>query len=240
MKPLSEVSNYRIERGDPDPRGYTVVAADGRDIGEVDDLIIDTDAMKVRYLVVDLDDDSSAAGSDGGSIVLPVQDVDVSSSDRRVIARTYAGTEARYARASATDRSAGTDHDHSRMTRAEEELHIGKQEVTRGEVRVGKHVETEHVSQPVTRRREEVTIERRPVEAGARADASIADDEIRIPLVEEEIVTEKRAVVKEELVVGKRIVEERDTVEADLRREEFDIDNPTETGPRTRRPDRNR
>ena len=106
--------------------------------------------------------------------------------------------------------------------------------MSRGEGRVSKHVETEHVSEPVTRRREELVVERRPVEAGARADASISDDEIRVPLMEEELVVEKRPVVKEELVVGKRIVEERDTVEADVRREEFDIDDKTQPGSRDR------
>jgi uncharacterized protein (TIGR02271 family) len=234
MKPLSEVSNYSIEPGDPDPRGYTVVAADGRQIGDVDDLIIDTQAMKVRYLVVDLE---GASTSGRGSILLPVQDVDVSSGARQVIARTYSGNEATYARASSHGRSHSrdaTEHDRTRLTRSEEELEIGKREVSGGEARIGKHVTTEHVSEPVTRRREEVIVERRPVEAGARADASISEDEIRVPLREEEVVVEKRPVVKEELVVGKRVVEERDTVEADVRREEFDIDNPTDTRTRTR------
>ena len=35
---------------------------DGRKIGEVDELIVDTEATKVRYIAVDLDED--AAGSD--------------------------------------------------------------------------------------------------------------------------------------------------------------------------------
>ena len=50
----------------------------------------------------------------------------------------------------------------------------------------------------------------------------------RIPLTEEEVVVDKRAVVKEELVVGKCIVEEQETVQADVRREEFDIDRNVE------------
>lgn len=232
LKPLSEVSSYTIERGDPDPRGYTVVAGDGRRVGEVNDLIIDTEAMKVRYLVIDVNDDAST----DRSVLIPVSDVDVRSDARQVVARSYSGSERSY-RGSASaalgsgeyDRAGEDEQERSRLTRAEEELHIGKREVSRGEVRVGKHVETEHVSEPVTRRREEVVIERRPVEAGARADASIRDDEVRIPLMEEEVVVDKRAVVKEELVVGKRVVEERDTVEADVRREEFDIENPDTT-----------
>ena len=58
--------------------------------------------------------------------------------------------------------------------------------------------------------------------------------------MEEEVVVEKRPVVKEELIVGKRIVEERDTVHAEVRREEFDIDENvnTSTGARPKRHDR--
>ena len=236
MKALSDISNYTVEHGDPDPRGYTVVGGDGRDIGRVDDLIVDTSEMKVRYLVVELNDDQS----DGGdrSILVPAEQADVRTDNNQVVvathtgsARSYAGTGASEGIRDVADRTTG--HDRT-LTRTEEELHVGKREVSRGEVRVGKHVETEHVSEPVTRRHEEAVIERRPVEAGARAHANIADDEIRVPLMEEEVVVEKRPVVKEELVIGKRVVEERDTVEADLRREEFDIDEPGRRSSTTR------
>ena len=227
LKLISDVSNYKIEKGDPDPRGYRVIHIDGRPIGVVDDLLIDTAAMKVRYLVVD-PEETSAGTQGSGSILVPVEDVDVRSDSRQVVARRFTGQEQRWTA------QRGTERDSARLTRAEEELQIGKQEVTRGEARIGKHVETEHVSEPVTRRREEVVVERRPVEAGARADASISEDEVRVPLTEEEIIVEKRPVVKEELVVGKRQVEERETVEADLRREEFDIENPDDTSSRGR------
>ena len=64
---------------------------------------------------------------------------------------------------------------------------------------------------------------------------STGSDEVRIPLTEEELVVEKRPVVKEELVVGKRVVEDRDVVEAEVRREEFDIDTAaTPKGERSR------
>jgi uncharacterized protein (TIGR02271 family) len=154
-----------------------------------------------------------------------VERFDVDSSRREVLARRYGamGFDANSG-AYAYARQSTVERDRTTLTRSEEELHIGKREVARGEVRIGKHVETERVSEPITTRREEVVIERRPVEAGARADASIAEDEIRIPLTEEEVVVEKRPVVKEELVVGKRVVEDQEVVEADVRREEFDVD----------------
>ena len=55
--PLDELDDFKVAEGDPDVRGWSVMASDGRKIGEVDNLLIDTAAMKVRYLDVDLDDD---------------------------------------------------------------------------------------------------------------------------------------------------------------------------------------
>lgn len=238
LRPLSEISSYTIEKGDPDPRGHTVISGDGRRIGEVEDLIVDTSAMKVRYLVVDLDKHAARGDLSSGSVLLSPDDVELRGDSHQVIARSYTGREAAYTRgpshaAASAERDRTSDHRRT-LTRTEEELHVDKREVNRGEVRVGKHVETEHVSQPVSRRRDEVVVERRPVEGGARAQADISEDEIRMPITEEELVVEKRPVVKEELVIGKRTVEEQDTVEADLRKEKFDIDKDTHVTSRMR------
>ena len=114
------------------------------------------------------------------------------------------------------------------ITRSEEELAIGKRTREAGEVAVHKTVETEHVRERVPFRREEVTIERHPVEGDRRADAGdIGEDEIRIPIREEEVVAEKRAVPKEEIVVRKHAVQDTETVEADLRKERVDVDDKT-------------
>jgi len=58
--PLDDLDDFRVAGDDPDPRGWEVVAADGGKIGEVDDLLVDTAAMKVRYLDVGVDDRLSA------------------------------------------------------------------------------------------------------------------------------------------------------------------------------------
>jgi uncharacterized protein (TIGR02271 family) len=240
LKAMSDLPDYKVESGDPDPRGWTVRTTDGRTVGRVEDLVIDTTAMKVRHLIVAPEGASANASTEGRTILLNVSDVDLRKDSREIVARSFPGmaSTAGMADRTATAGTRGTEHDRTSITRAEEELNIGKREVSRGEVRVGKHVETEHVREPVTRRHEEVTVERRPVEAGARADASIGNDEIRVPLMEEEVVVEKRPVVKEEIVVGKRMVEERDVVEADVRREEFDIDKDVKPGAPPRGPRR--
>ena len=51
-----------------------------------------------------------------------------------------------------------------------------------------------------------------------------------MPVTEEEVVVEKRPVVKEEIRVRKDVVEDEEVVEEDVRREEIDVDDQTERG----------
>jgi hypothetical protein len=57
LTPLRRLHSYRVAGGDPDVRGWLVLGADGRKIGEVDDLLVDTESLRVRYLDVTLDPD---------------------------------------------------------------------------------------------------------------------------------------------------------------------------------------
>jgi uncharacterized protein (TIGR02271 family) len=97
--------------------------------------------------------------------------------------------------------------------------------VQAGEAYLRKTVETEHVRQEVPVTHEEVTVERRPLSADAATDVTISEDEIRIPVMEEEVVTEKRVVPKEEVVIRKRAVSDTEVVEDDVRRERVDVDD---------------
>jgi photosynthetic reaction center H subunit len=61
IAPLKELKDYKVASDDPDVRGWNVLARDGRPIGEVHDLLVDTAAMRVRYLDVELDRDLLAS-----------------------------------------------------------------------------------------------------------------------------------------------------------------------------------
>lgn len=62
LRKLDELDDYQVADGDPDIRGWEVKCG-GKEIGKVDDLIVDVGAMQVRYMQVELDDDSlSSAG----------------------------------------------------------------------------------------------------------------------------------------------------------------------------------
>ena len=232
LRRLSD-ADFKVADNEPDVRGWTAVSRDGRTIGEVDDLIIDTAAMKVRFLEVDPDEDVAGTGTD--PIYIPIASADVDNTNERVVVRGDAAavrglvpsdfaSQFSASTNTRTNMSRGRGEGAQRLTRAEEEVHIGKRAVEGGEVRVGKHVETDRVRDQVDVTREQVHIDRRPVsDARGSAEIGAATDEIRVPIVEEEVVVEKRPVVKEELVISKEQVHETRPVDVEVRKEQFDI-----------------
>lgn len=68
---LRNLQGYRVAEGDPDIRGWEVVGGDGRRIGEVNDLLVDTAAGKVRYLDIQLDPALYRTGPDAAAPVEP-------------------------------------------------------------------------------------------------------------------------------------------------------------------------
>lgn len=52
LVPLSELKDYHVAKDNTDVTGWRVVGADGEKLGDVRDLIVDMNAMKVRYLSV--------------------------------------------------------------------------------------------------------------------------------------------------------------------------------------------
>lgn len=160
--------------------------------------------------------------------------------ERGIFGSRRTGATAAGAAAGATGAAFGntdrTDRDHldrdrlgadqeARVVRSEEELSVGTRQVQAGEAYLRKRVETEQVHQNVAVTHEEVEIERRPLGAGASMNATITDDEIRIPLMAEEVVVEKRIVPKEEIVIRKHAVQEEQVVDETLRRERVDVDD---------------
>jgi PRC-barrel domain len=69
--PLGQLDDFKVAEGDPDVRGWEVLASDGRKIGEVDELLVDTSAMKVRYLDVDVDGGVMGDGLDR-HVLIPI------------------------------------------------------------------------------------------------------------------------------------------------------------------------
>ena len=118
------------------------------------------------------------------------------------------------------------DEDELRVQRSEEELLAGTREREAGSVNIRKRVRTARERLEVPTRREEVSVERVPV-SGEATGAQIGGDEVSVPVVEDEVVVQKRPVAKEEIRVRKDVVHEQQIVEEDVRREEVDIEDDT-------------
>jgi uncharacterized protein (TIGR02271 family) len=276
--PLNKLDDFKVAEDDPDIRGWEVMSADGRRLGKVDELLVDTNAMKVRYIDVEVER-GMIAGGDDRHVLVPIgyarlererdavvvdnlQATDLGNLpayDHRPLTRDFEtsvrdsfgrGTTTTGTTGLAAAGTTGTTNtaddfyghqsfddnrfyasrrgetemgDERHLTLSEEQVDINKRQVAAGEVDVRKRVETEHVRESVPTMREEVTVERRPVTDALHADARITEDEIRIPLHEEEVVMEKRVVPREELVVKKHQVTENQVVETDVRREEAEV-----------------
>jgi uncharacterized protein (TIGR02271 family) len=87
---MKEVEDdYKVASDDPDVRGWDVVDATNTRLGEVNELIVDTDAMKVRYLEVDVDTHllDSARGADR-RILIPIGAATLDTSNKNVMVST--------------------------------------------------------------------------------------------------------------------------------------------------------
>jgi sporulation protein YlmC with PRC-barrel domain len=81
--PLDELPGYEVARGEPDVRGWDVIAGDGRRIGEVDELLVDAAAKKVRFLDVAVDQELSP-DAEAQRIIIPIDSARVIPREDRV------------------------------------------------------------------------------------------------------------------------------------------------------------
>jgi uncharacterized protein (TIGR02271 family) len=114
---------------------------------------------------------------------------------------------------------------------AEEELHVGKRQVSGGRVRIHSHVVERPVTEQVTLREEHVHVERRPVEGGMRTGAvGTGGDLFKERTIEmeersEEAMVSKEARVKEELVVKKDVEQRTETISDTVRSTKVEVED---------------
>ena len=235
--------------------GYEVYDRDGDKIGKVDDLFVDENDNP-EYIGVKM----GFLGT--RSTLIPMELARVDENDRRIEVSVDKATAkegpafdddqditpdyeewvySHYGLSSSresTERGAygdyyGDEEDELRVQRSEEELRAGTREREAGRMNVRKRVRTDREQVRVPTRREEVSVERVPVDEEGTG-AEIGDDEVSVPVVEEEAVVDKRSVVKEEVRVRKDVVDDEEVVEEDVRKEEVDVDDYTTTRGRGR------
>jgi uncharacterized protein (TIGR02271 family) len=136
-----------------------------------------------------------------------------------------AGTADLAATRSSDDRTLAGAQTADRMQLREEELVVSKDMVETGEVRLDKKMVVEHRTVDVPVMREEVTVERTPVDRRpADSPMDDGDQTIRVPVREERVEVAKRPVVYEEVGVVTREVEEKRPVSDTVKREEVRVD----------------
>ena len=85
ISPLRQSTDFWIDRRDRDPRGMTVLGADGRPAGVVADVWIDRGEIMIRYLEVELATAGLAVvGSLGRRVLVPMTMAVISRSSRTV------------------------------------------------------------------------------------------------------------------------------------------------------------
>jgi uncharacterized protein (TIGR02271 family) len=112
------------------------------------------------------------------------------------------------------------------MTRSEERLNVGTENVTAGRARLRKYVVTEPVSTTVPVSHEEVRLEREPItdaNAGdALSGADISEAEHEVTLRAERPVVDKETVPVERVRLGTETVTEEHQVNEEVRKEQID------------------
>lgn len=136
--------------------------------------------------------------------------------------------------------SAGTGHDTSgpntddAMTRSEERLHVGTEQVETGRARLRKYIVTENVTQTVPVSREEVRLEREPITEANRDQAldgpTISEEEHELTLHAERPVIAKETVPVERVRLGKDTVTDEHQVDETVRKEQIDLEGDGRPG----------
>jgi uncharacterized protein (TIGR02271 family) len=140
------------------------------------------------------------------------------------------GTDASYRRGETGSKGHDTSgpNTDTAMTRSEERLHVGTENVETGRARLRKYVVTEeqNVTVPVTR--EEVRVEREPItEANvdqAMDGPALSEEEHEMVLNEERVVVDKETVPVERVKLDTETVTENQRVSEDVRKEQIELD----------------
>lgn len=138
------------------------------------------------------------------------------------------------------DTNAGlTDRDTSRttddsLTRSEEQLRVGTENVESGRARLRKYVVTENVTTTVPVSREEVRVEREPITDANATGATIGDDlseeEVEVTLHEERPVVDKETVPVERVRLDKETVTDEEQVSEQVRKERIETEGADTNG----------
>jgi uncharacterized protein (TIGR02271 family) len=156
--------------------------------------------------------------------------------DQDATTGTAGYTETETGRATEGHDTSGANTDDA-MTRSEEQLHVGTRQTEAGKARLRKYIVTEQETRTVPVSHDEVTITREPITDTNVGDAmrggDLTEEEHEVVLHEDKVVVDKEAVPVERIKLGTETVTENQTVTEDVRKEQIEFDDDTNTTGRT-------
>lgn len=81
---LKEASDLEVAEGDSDIRGWDMCTRDGQKIGTVEDLVVDTSLMRVRYIAGEVTRDDGSSESTR-RVLIPIESAQLDEEDDNVI-----------------------------------------------------------------------------------------------------------------------------------------------------------
>ncbi|HSM36770.1 MAG TPA: PRC-barrel domain-containing protein [Longimicrobiales bacterium] len=92
---LDGMDGFRI-RGEEDPRGWKVIAGDGRTLGRAVDLVVDRDSMRAAYLIASVDEKGLSLERIGRHVLIPIERVRLTDNKKVLIDGLFARDLQRY------------------------------------------------------------------------------------------------------------------------------------------------
>ncbi|WP_298584994.1 PRC and DUF2382 domain-containing protein [uncultured Kocuria sp.] len=123
-----------------------------------------------------------------------------------------------------------TDRADNGVVRHEEQLHVGKEQRETGRARLRKYVVTENETVDVPLEREEVRVERTPLNGNESTSGTIGEEDVEVSLHEERPVVAKDTVGVEKVGLEKDTVRDTERVDADVRKEQVEVETDAERG----------
>jgi uncharacterized protein (TIGR02271 family) len=210
LRRLSEATGYAVTSSSTDVRGWTALTGDGAAVGQVVDLLFEPGEQEVRLAELELDGRHR--------VIWPVSRLTLDEARRTVVleglGRDGLAALEPYEQAP------------PRIQLIEEHLELGKRSVQAGEVVLERRADFETIEQDLTLWGDDLEVERHPVDRPATAadQVQVDGDTVRVPIIRERLVVEKRAFVVEEVVITRRRGERTEHLREQVRKDRLFID----------------
>jgi uncharacterized protein (TIGR02271 family) len=240
---LNDLDDYKVADGFPDPRGWHVKTTDGHTVGKVDDLIVDTQQMRVRYVSVEVDRsvaqaarDAATPGDQGTHTLLPIGAVQLDDAQDDVLVDGYTLDQVaglpRYSGAITREYESSLVDRHRRrgaagavggtVAAAGAAMAAGAEKVKDAVTGGGHGYDTDDY--------DDQRLYARRRQAGAAGAVSAAGEQ-RITLAEEQLAVGKRQASAGEVELRKTVETERVQEQVELRHDEVSVERRPITDP---------